>query len=66
MPMGPLFVLLGEVHVLCPFFNWIFCPPGIESHEFRIYFGDQALAEVLLANVFSHTLGSLSILIIFS
>ena len=27
MPLGPLYILLGEVsvQVLCPFFNWIVC-----------------------------------------
>ena len=42
--LDPLFVLLGEVfvQVLCPFFNWIVCLPGVESYEFFIYFGDQA------------------------
>ena len=37
-------VFLGEVsvQVLCPFFNWV-CLPGVESCEFFIYFGDQAL-----------------------
>ena len=43
--MGPLYVLLGEVsvQVLCPFFNWIVCFPGVESCEFFVYFGDQTL-----------------------
>ena len=26
-----------------PFFNWVVCLPGVESCEFFIYFGDQAL-----------------------
>ena len=45
MSLGPLYVLLGEVSVqiLCPFFNWIVCFPGVESCEFFIYFGDQTL-----------------------
>ena len=43
MSMGPLYVLLGEVSVqiLCPFFNWGFCLPVVESCEFFVYFGDQ-------------------------
>ena len=32
-----------SVQVLCPFFNWVVCLPGVESCEFFIYFGDQAL-----------------------
>ena len=45
MSLGPLYVFLGEVsvQVLCPFFNWVVCLPGVESCEFLIYFGDQAL-----------------------
>ena len=41
MSLGPLYVLLGEVsvQVLCPFFNWIVCLPGVELYEFFIYFG---------------------------
>ena len=41
MSLGPLYVFLGEVsvQVLCPFFNWVVCLPGVESCEFfiRIY-----------------------------
>ena len=45
MSLDPLYVLLGEVsvQVLCPFLNWVVCVPGVESCEFFIYFGDQAL-----------------------
>ena len=32
-----------SVQVLCPFFNWIVCLPGVQSCEFFIYFGDQIL-----------------------
>ena len=68
MPLSPLYVFLGElsVQVLCPFCNWGACLPGVESCEFFIYFGDQALSEVSLANMFSHTVGSLCILMLFS
>ena len=38
----------------------------MESCEFFIYFGDQALSEVSLANMFSHTVGSLCNLVLFS
>ena len=36
MSLGPLYVFLGEmsVQVLCPFFNWVVCLPGVESCEF--------------------------------
>ena len=45
MSLGPVYVYLGEVsvQVLCPFFNWVVCLPGVESYEVFIYFGDQAL-----------------------
>ena len=45
LSLGPLYVFLGEVsvQVLCPFFNWVVCLPGVESCESFIYFGDQAL-----------------------
>ena len=45
MSLGPVHVLLGEVSVkvFCPFFNWVVCLPGVESCEFFIYFGEQAL-----------------------
>ena len=68
MSLGPLSVLLGEVsvQVLCPFFNWVVCFPGVESCEFCIHFGDHTLSEVSLANMFSHMVGSLFILMLFS
>ena len=68
MSMGTLYVLPGEVsvQVLGPFFNWIVCLPGVESCEFFIYFGDQTLSEVSMANMFSHMVGSLSILLMLS
>ena len=31
------------VQVICPFFNWVVCLPGVQSCKFFIYFGDQAL-----------------------
>ena len=68
MSLGPLYVFLGEVsvQVLCQFFNWVICLPGMESCEFFIYFGNKALSEVSLANIFSHTVVSLLILMLFS
>ena len=65
MSMGHLCILLRgvSVQVLCSFFNWIVCLPGI---EFFIYFGDQILVRGSLANIFSHIVSSLFILILFS
>ena len=66
MSLGPLYVFLGEVsvRVLCPFFNWVVCLPGVQSCEFFIYL--DTLSEVSFANMFSHTVGSLLILMLFS
>ena len=68
MSLGPLYVFLGEVsvQVLCPFFNWVVGLPGVELCEFFIYFGDQTLSDLSFANIFSHTVGSLFILLMFS
>ena len=68
MSLGPLYVLLGEVsvQVLCPFFNWVVCLPGVESCEFLYILEIRPLSEVSLANMFSHTVGSLCILKLFS
>ena len=69
MSLGPLYVFLGEVsiQVLCPFFNWVVCLPGLESCEFFIYFGDQNLTcGISFANVFSHMVGSIFILLMIS
>ena len=51
MSMGPLYVLLGEmsIEVLCPFFIWVVCLPGVESCEFFIYFGDQILVQGIIS-----------------
>ena len=64
MSLGPLYVFLGKVsvQVLCPFFNWVVCLPGVESCEFFICFGDQILVRAIIGNMFSHTVGSLLIL----
>ena len=47
MSLGPLYVFLGKVsvQVLCPFFNWVVCLPGVESCEFFIYFEDQTFVQ---------------------
>ena len=67
MSLGPLYVFLGEVsvQVLCPFFNWVFCRPRVESCEFFIYFGDQTLVQGIIGKCVSHTVGSIFILMLF-
>ena len=51
MSLGPLYVFLGEVsvQVLCPFFNWVVCLPGVELCEFLRYFEDQGLVWGIIA-----------------
>ena len=68
MSLGPLYVFHGEVsvQVLCPFFNWAVCLPGVESCEFLNILEIRPLSEVSLANMFSHTVGSLCKLVLFS
>ena len=66
--MGHLYVLLGEVsvQVLCPFFNWIVCLL-VWSHVSSLYILEiKPLSKVSLTNMFSHMVGSLSILLMFS
>ena len=68
MSLGPLYVLLGDVfvQVLCPFFNRVFCFPGV-GHVCSLYILEiKPLSEVSFANIFSHTVGSLFILLMFS
>ena len=72
MSLDPLHVLLGEVsvQVLCPFFNCFFnfffvslewsCVISVYILEIKL------LSEVSLANMFSHTIDSLFILMLFS
>ena len=68
MSLGPLYVLLGEVsvQVLCPFLIGLFiflewsCVSSLYILEMK------PLSEVSLANMFSHTVGSLCILVLFS
>ena len=69
MSLGPLHVLLGEVsvQVLCPFFNWIVYLPGVALCDFLKFILEfKSLSEVSLANIFSHMVGSLFILLMFS
>ena len=67
MSLGPLYVFLGEVsvQVLCPFFligMFVFLSRVNSLYILEI----RPLSEVSLANMFSHTVGSLFILMLFS
>ena len=68
MSLCPLYVFLGEVsvQVLCPLFNWIVCLSGVELCGFLYFLEIKPLSEVSLANMFSLTVGSLFILMLFS
>ena len=41
------------VQVLCPFFNWVVCLPGVQSCESFIYFGDQTLLQGIIGKCIS-------------
>ena len=68
MSLGPLYVPLGEVstHILCLFFNWIFCLSAVESSESLYILEIKPLSDVSLANMFSYAVSSLFILIMVS
>ena len=54
-----------SIQALCPFFNWIVCFFGVEFCKFVINFGFNPVSDVL-ANIFSHSVGCLFILLMFS
>ena len=68
MSLGPLYVILGDVsvQVFCPFFNWVVCLSGVQCVSSLYILEIRPLSEVSLANMFSHTVGSLCILMLFS
>ena len=44
-----------RLQVLCPFFNWIVCLPGVNLCEFFMYLGDQTLVRGIMGKyVFPH------------
>ena len=67
MSMGHLYVLFGEVsiQVLCPFFNWIFFLLWL-SFISSLYSVDISPTSGGLAGVFSHSVGFIFILLMFS
>ena len=68
MTLGPLYVLLGgvSVQVLCPFLIGLFVFL-VWSHVSSFYILEiKPFSEVSLANMSSHTVGSLFILMLFS
>ena len=55
-----------SVQIFCPFFNWVVCLPGVESYSSLYILEIKSLSEVSLANMFSHMVGSIFILMLFS
>ena len=68
MSLGPLYVLLGEVsvQVFCPFFIGLSVLLEWSRVSSLYILQIIPLSEVSLANMFSHTVGSLFILMLFS
>ena len=68
MSLGPLYVLLAEVSIKfpCPFFNGLFVLLVL-SHMSSLHILEiKLLSNVSLASLFSHTVGSLCNLVLFS
>ena len=68
MSLGPLEVFPGElsVQVVCPFFNWVVCLPGVQLCEFFTYFGDQAVVWGILGKyVFPYCWFSFNLIVFF-
>ena len=68
MSLGPLYVFLGEVavQVLCPFLIGLFVLLECSLVSSLYILEIKLLSEVSLANMFSHTVGSLCNLVLFS
>ena len=68
MSLGPLYVLLGEmsVQVLCQFLNLFLVFLECSCVRSLCILEIKPFSEVSLANMFSHTVGSLFILMLFS
>ena len=68
MSVGPLYVLLGEVSVklLCPFLIGFFLFQVLSRPSSLHILGIKPMSEISLANIFTHTVGSLFILQMFS
>ena len=68
MSLGPLCVFLGKVSIqdLCPFLNGLFVFLDCSCVSSLYILEIKQLSEVSLANIFSHTIGSLFILMMIS
>ena len=68
MPVGHLYVFFGEIfiQVLCLFFNQVFCFYDVKLYESFVQYilGIKLLLDILVENMFYHSLGGLFILLI--
>ena len=55
-----------SAHFLSPFIDWVLCIFGVKFLKFFINFEDSAMSEVCVEKIFSHSVGSLFTLLIFS
>ena len=65
MSVSHVYVFLGEVsfHVFSPFLEQITCFFGVEFDTFFVDFGYQPFSKMSFANIFSHSLGYLFMLL---
>ena len=65
MSVSHLYVFFGEVsvHVFCPIFDIIICFVCVEFEEFFIDLGYQPFVLASFANIFSHSVGCLFVLL---
>ena len=55
-----------SVHVFCLFLHWIICFLGVEFDQFFIDFGYYPVSDMSFANIFSHSVSCLLVLLIVS
>ena len=68
MLVGHLYDFFGKksIEVFCPFFNWIVCFLDIESYELFNILDINLLSDISFANIFSHSIGCLFMLLLVS
>ena len=55
-----------SIHVFCPFLHWVICFSGVEFGELFIILDTSPLSDMSFANIFSHPVGCLLVLLIVS
>ena len=65
MLVGDLDDFFGEVsiHVFCPFLHWTVCVLGVEFEKFFLDLDTTPLSDMSFANIFSHSVGCLLVLL---